>query len=140
MKRRRHHPSESEINLLPMMDVLLCLLAFFILVTIHFKPAQSSLKIELPRISDRPSSETNGIDSQPPLILQLTAAGQLQEADTPLHPEALESRLQDYFNAFPNGTVLLIADQSLPYQAIAIHLSRIQKFGADRVALAVNSP
>lgn len=139
MKRRLRQTSESEVNLLPMMDVLLCLLAFFILVSIRLKPAQPTLNIQLPRIVDTPGLETSAISSQP-LVLQLTAAGQLKDAETFLSPEALESRLQQYFNAYPNGTVLLIADQSLTYQAIATHLSRIQKYGGDRVALAVNSP
>ena len=138
MKRRLRHTSESEVNLLPMMDVLLCLLAFFVLVSIHLKPALSTLKIQLPRIIDSPTANNSAIDSQP-LVLQLTATGQLQEAETPLLIDDLELRLQQYFQSYPNGTILLIADQSLPYQAIAVHLSRIQKYGGDRVALAVNS-
>ena len=138
MKRRLRHTSESEVNLLPMMDVLLCLLAFFVLVSIHLKPAQPTLKIQLPRIIDRPIAGSSALDNQP-LVLQLTATGQLQAAETPLRKDDLEPRLQQYFQSYPNGTVLLIADRSLTYEAIATHLSRIQKVGGDRVALAVNS-
>lgn len=137
MKRRLRQTSESEVNLLPMMDVLLCLLAFFVLVSIRLKPAQPTLNIQLPRIVDNPDLAT--VTSQP-LVLRLTAAGQLQEAENPLRPEDIEPRLQQYFQSTPNGTVLLIADRSLTYQAIATHLSQIQKYGGDRVALAVNSP
>lgn len=139
MKRRLRQTSESEVNLLPMMDVLLCLLAFFILVSIHLKPGLPTLKIQLPLIIDRPLADNSALDHQP-LVLQLTATGQLQEAETPLLTDDLEFRLLQYFQSSPNGTVLLIADQSLPYQVIATYLSRIQKVGGDRVALAVNSP
>ena len=139
MKRRLRQTSESEINLLPMMDVLLCLLAFFILVSIHLKPGQPTLKIQLPRITNSSSTGNSSLDQQP-LVLQLTATGKLQEAEIPLSPSGLEQRLFQYFQSSPNGTVLLIADQSLPYQVIASYLSQIQKVGGDRVALAVNSP
>lgn len=139
MKRRLRHTSESEVNLLPMMDVLLCLLAFFILVSIHLRPAQPTLKIQLPRIVNELSPEDNALDTQP-LVIQLTATGQLLEAQTPLRQNDLKPRLQQYFRSAPNGTVLLVADQSLPYKAIATQLSEIQKVGGNRVALAVNSP
>ena len=139
MKRRLRQTSESEINLLPMMDVLLCLLAFFILVSIHLKPGQPTLKIQLPRITNSSSTGNSSLDQQP-LVLQLTATGKLQEAEIPLSPSDLEQRLLQYFRSSPNGTVLLIADQSLPYQMITSYLSQIQKVGGDRVALAVNSP
>ena len=114
MKRRLRQTAESEVNLLPMMDVLLCLLAFFVLVSIHLKPAQPNLKIQLPEIMDGPTAKTNGLDIQP-LGLQPTATGQLQEGETPLCENDLEFRPQQYFQTTSNGTVLLVADQSHPF-------------------------
>ncbi len=139
MRRRSQPPPLAEINLLPMMDVLLCVLTFFIIISMTLTAGQPVIEVTLPSTD---SSEPLPPDSElpDPLIIGLNTEGQIVLQDQTLDETALTAELQAYFQSTPKGIVLLQADQKLPYEKIAQVLGRLRAVGGDRVALAVDQP
>ena len=123
-----HERPLSEINVTPLVDVMLVLLVIFILLAPLFAQA---LRVDLPRAS-APALEE-------PLVLDLVVApdGGLRLDDRPLAPETLEAELRRHLAARPRLVVRLGADRTTPYQRLAEVLSRLQAMGVRRLAFAV---
>lgn len=122
----------SEINMTPLIDVMLVLLVIFMITA---PLMASSLKLDLPdatgaRPGDAPAFVTVAIDAQ----------GQLFLADERVEPAALESRLSEAAKARPETEVQLRADRAVPYGQVVELIGRIQAAGLNRIAFVAQSP
>jgi len=117
----------SEINITPMVDVLLVLCLIF-LVTAPL--VQQAIPLDLPRAAAQPlpaKAET--------VSLALTATGGLLWNGIPVSPAALTDRLADLARRSPVPPVLLRADAKTPYDRVARLLAKVQESGLSQVAL-----
>lgn len=117
----------SEINITPMVDVMLVLCLIF-LVTAPL--VQQAIPLDLPRAAAQPlpaKAET--------VSLALTATGGILWNGTPMSPTALADRLADLARRSPVPPVLLRADAKTPYDRVAGLLAEVQKSGLSQVAL-----
>ncbi len=122
-----------EINLVPMMDVIMTILTFFIIVSMTLRTGQKTLEVNLPQ----GASETQEDTTIQPLVIELNAQGQASAAGQLVDSENLIPLLQAYLDANPRGSVLLKADQNLPYGEIVKALGQMRQVGGDRVSLAI---
>jgi biopolymer transport protein ExbD len=136
------HRPMSEINVTPLVDVLLVLLVIFIVAA----PIMASrLALELPQSSPAAMSSDAGVAVK--VSIGLDAAGQAFWDDQPVNVEQLGQRLADAARRDPATEVQLRADTAVSYgrvvQVIALAqaagLSRIG-FVADPAALAPSTP
>lgn len=117
----------SEINITPMVDVMLVLCLIF-LVTAPL--VQQAIPLDLPRAAAQPlpaKAET--------VSLALTATGGILWNGAPVSPTALADRLADLAGRSPVPPVLLRADAKTPYDRVAGLLAKVQKSGLSQVAL-----
>lgn len=124
-----------EVNLVPMMDVVMTILTFFIIVSMTLTSYQSSLNVQLPS-TDKKVDNAKPTD---PLILQLAADGKLVIEGSPVEPTSLGARLTDYFGRNPEGLVVLQADKKMPYDKIEKVLRDIRAANVYKVALQLSS-
>ena len=122
----------SDINMTPLIDVMLVLLVIF-MVTAPLM--SSSLKLELPR-SDaaQPSDEPKFI------AVAIDSAGDLFIGDEKLSPDAFGARIADAARGAPDLEVQLRADRRTPYGQVAELIGRIQKVGLNRIAFVTEAP
>lgn len=123
-----------EINLIPMMDVLMTILTFFIILSMTAQFDQQALNVNLPQAD-------TGVDSTrytDPFIVGLDRQGQISLNHQPVNPQQLNQQMQAYLNQHPSGAVILKADYQLTYQQIVNVLGPMRDIGGDRVSLAVN--
>lgn len=125
-----------EVNLVPMMDVIMTILTFFIIVSMTLRNGQSVLDVNLPQAGAGVTQEEN-IE---PLIIELNSQGQMSVAGQAIEVMEWEPRMRSYLETNPQGSVLLMADQTLPYGEIVEILGRMKQIGGDRVSLAIESP
>ncbi|WP_231638062.1 ExbD/TolR family protein [Piscinibacter sakaiensis] len=117
----------SDINMTPLIDVMLVLLVIF-LVTAPLMA--SSLRLELPR------AEGAAPDAAPQAIaLAVDAQGRVYLGDAPVSDAALRERLARTAAADPQAEVRLRADRSVPYGRIAELIGLVQAAGLARVGL-----
>jgi biopolymer transport protein ExbD len=133
---QQHGSSQMpEVNLVPMMDVVMTILTFFIIVSMTLTSYQSSLNVQLPS-TDKKVDNAKPTD---PLILQLAADGKLVIEGSPVEPTNLGARLTDYFGRNPEGLVVLQADKKMPYDKIEKVLRDIRAANVYKVALQLSS-
>ena len=121
-----------EINLIPLIDVLLCLLIFFVVTTTF--DARSVLKLELPRADGQPSEAQSKA-----LSVLVNAQGRYFVGDREVlrtDVESLKDSLRDVAGTDRDRAVLLRADARTPHQAVVIALDALGQLGFRRVAIA----
>jgi biopolymer transport protein ExbD len=139
MRLQRRHQSApvTEVNLIPMMDVLLTVLTFFIIISMTLSTGQNVLNVNLPKTeADKTSSSSKTPD---PLMIGINPQGVVIIQNKPVDPSQVDEQLQTYFQKSPQGFVVLQADKTLAYGKITNVLSQLRAIGGDRVALAVDS-
>lgn len=121
-----------EINLIPLIDVLLCLLIFFVVTTTF--DARSVLKLELPRADGNPAEAQSKA-----LSVLVNAQGRYFVGDREVlrtDVESLKQSLRDVAGDDRDRPVLLRADARTPHQAVVIALDALGQLGFRRVAIA----
>ena len=124
-----------EINLVPMMDVLMTILTFFIIISMTLTAQQQSLNIDLPSTNAGAST----LKTPDPLVVGLTNQGTLEVANNPVTDAQLSQQMQVYLQTNPNGAVVLQADKKLPYEQVVQVLGKMRDVGGDRVSLAIDA-
>jgi biopolymer transport protein TolR len=116
----------SEINVTPLVDVVLVLLIIFMVVT----PMMVSRDVQLPE-TQNPTNQTP--DNQK--LIYLTESGDLFFEETPMIEANLVARLQKLRSEDPNAQILLRADRRLSYAKVSDALDLIASGGFSHVGL-----
>lgn len=121
----------SEINVTPMVDVMLVLLVIFILTAPFMN---SAIRLDLPQ------SEGGEAGASPLAVsLVVDAQGGLFLNDQPIRPEALRQRLSEAALRNPNTELELRADQSVPYGRVVEAMGLAQKAGLSRIGFVAQT-
>jgi len=117
----------SEINMTPLIDVMLVLLVIFMLTA----PLMTSrLKLDLPK-ADAPPAPNN----QPAVMaIALSADGRVHLDDQDTSLEALAVQAAAQARQKPDTEVQLRADRVVAYGRVAELISLLQKAGLNRIA------
>jgi biopolymer transport protein TolR len=132
LERRAEAPPMSEINVTPLVDVMLVLLVIFMLTA---PLLTSAVRLELPSADAPPAPATPA-----PLTLALDAQGGLFLNDRPLSAEQLRKQLQDAARLDPETELQLRADQALPYGKVVEVMALAQKAGLSRIGFVAQPP
>jgi biopolymer transport protein ExbD len=127
-----------EVNLIPMMDVILTILTFFIIVSMTLTNSTGSVKVELPGGKSAAAAKTKQPDRQ---IIKLDAQGNFYlvnsagGTEVPVTIAELEPQVKNYLQQNPKGMVLINADRTLSYDKVIQVLTQLKAVGGDRVSL-----
>jgi biopolymer transport protein TolR len=122
----------SEINVTPMVDVMLVLLVIFILTA---PLMTSAIRLDLPSSEGGEAGATSQAVS-----LVVNAQGDLFLNDRPITPEVLRLRLAEAAKRNPNTELELRADQSVPYGRVVEAMGLAQKAGLSRIGFVAQTP
>lgn len=134
--RDRESFDEPEINLVPMIDVILVLIIFFV-VTATFD-ARSVLKLELPRATGEPP--TAAADA---LVVLVNAQGRYFVGEREVLRDDLESlkaTISEVAGTDRDRPVMLRADARTPYQSVVTVYDALGQLGFKRVMSATAPP
>ena len=130
--RDRRAEDNPEINLVPMIDVILCLIIFFVITTTF--DARSVLKLELPRADgQRSDAKTRQ------LSLLINAQGRYFVDDREAlrtDVESLKRTIVEVAGSDRERTVLIRADARTPWQAVITAYDALGQLGFTRIANA----
>ena len=120
----------AEINVTPLVDVMLVLLIIFIITA---PMLVQGLKVNLPK-QDAPALNT---DSDEPVILTLTSDQIILLGDEPVHLKLLPDQLGAML-AGSQRPVYLKADENLPYGFVVRVLAVLDQVGVEQVGMVTH--
>jgi biopolymer transport protein ExbD len=123
-----------EMNLVPMLDVLMTVLTFFIIVSMTLAMDKT---MEVPLPSNQASPSPSPTQEPEPLVVEMTKGG-LTIKDQPIMPPQLAPQVKTYLAQNPKGVAVLRADPQVPYEQVIRILGEMQSVGGDRVSLALD--
>ena len=128
IKRKEIGTSLSEINVSPLVDVMLVLLIIFMVTA---PMMQSGIGVNLPQ------AETNSSPAEEGLTMTITQDRYIHIGESPINIFLLENKLKEYFYGKEKKVVFIRADESLPYGYVINVLDVTKKAGVQVVGLVV---
>jgi biopolymer transport protein TolR len=122
----------SEINITPLVDVMLVLLIIFIVTS---PMLVQGLQVELPRQAAASLTQKG----PEPIVLTLTRDRLVLLGDQPVHPTLLAQRLGPLLAGGPRP-VYLKGDQRLPYGFVIEVLAILNRMGVEEVGMVTVPP
>ncbi|MCQ4319746.1 ExbD/TolR family protein [Stutzerimonas stutzeri] len=117
----------SEMNVTPLVDVMLVLLVVFIVTT---PLMTNAIKVNLPKTDAVAPAEMKD-----PLVVSVDADGRLYLDETEIEPDQLEVNLQQVKAGDPEVKVQLRADENVNYGQVAKAMASIERSGITRIAV-----
>ena len=122
----------SDINMTPLIDVMLVLLVIFMITA---PLMASSLRLDLPK------TEAGQPNDAPQFIsVALDAQGRLYVGDQPVDAPTFAARVTEAARRNPQTEVQLRADQGVAYGRVAELIGVVQKAGLNRIGFVTESP
>jgi biopolymer transport protein TolR len=125
---RGRHKVGTEINITPLVDVMLVLLVIFMATTPMMTAGVAV---------DVPTSDATTIheDDQGPIEIALTSTGQMYVGETPVNSDRLIELLTAMTKDTPDRRLFLRADKSLNYGDVMTTLGMLNAAGFAKIAL-----
>ncbi len=132
LERRAEAPPMSEINVTPLVDVMLVLLVIFMLTA---PLLTSAIRLDLPQAEGLQSGE-----APQSVTVALDAKGQLFFNDKPVDAAALAQQFEVTARRNRDTEVQLRVDESIPYGQVVSLMGSAQKAGLTRIGFVAQSP
>jgi biopolymer transport protein ExbD/biopolymer transport protein TolR len=124
--RGRRQSSLAEINVTPLVDVMLVLLIISMLAA---PMLQRGVHLELPATEMATQIEDARV------VVSIDREARIRINDKPVHPDLLLERMKTLAASHPDETVFLRGDKNLPYQEVLRVMDTIRKAGVVRISL-----
>lgn len=120
---------EVRIELIPLIDVIFCILIFFILAAIQLT-RQQSITVDLPQAS------TAATETRETMLVSIDMQGQVYIEQEPVTLERLFYEVQIYRHKNPQGVLVVYAAKTALYNDVVQVIDLLRAVGGDRIALA----
>ncbi|WP_174249745.1 colicin uptake protein TolR [Candidatus Sodalis sp. SoCistrobi] len=133
-RRRSRREIKSEINIVPLLDVLLVLVLIFMATA---PIITQSVEVDLPDATD---SKTVGSDDNPPVIVEVSGIGQYSlvadhQRQEQLPSEQVVAEARARITANPKTVFLIGGAKDVPYDEIIKALNLLHQAGVKSVGL-----
>lgn len=134
MRFRQPHSSKlPQVDLIPMLNVMMGILAFFVMITMTLSN-ETLIEVQLPaeqEATEPPSFPTD------PFVVELVGENTVQLNGQPIDPEQLRAEMTAYLSRNPEDTIFVLPNQDLPYEQVMQFLGEMRSIGGSRVSLAI---
>jgi biopolymer transport protein TolR len=120
-------PLISDINVTPLVDVMLVLLIIFMVTA---PMMMHGVKVDLPRTESKAMKT-----EEDPLLLTITKQGDLFIEDSKLEHKGLKEKLERIFANRAGKEILLQADKEVPYGVVMEVMAQVKEAGITKVGM-----
>jgi biopolymer transport protein TolR len=125
LERTKGDPPMSDINVTPLVDVMLVLVVIFIITA---PLLASSIRLDLPK-----AQGTQAVEAPRFVTLVVDKAGQIFLNDRPVQPAQLAQQLAATAKQNPDTEIQLRADQGVPYGRVVEVMGIANQAGLNRI-------
>ncbi len=125
--RRKNRRLMNEINVTPMVDVMLVLLIIFMITA---PMLVAGIEVDLPETESAPVS-----GQFKPLVISIDKNNDLYIVETKIDPKELITKLENITKEKKDTRILVKGDKSVPYGIVVETMSRVHGAGFTKVAL-----
>lgn len=122
---------ESDINMMPMLDVVFILLIFFIVTTSFVKETGVDVT--------RPSAETAEPKSQANILIGIRDSGEVWIDEQRVQINAIRANVERLLAENPESSVVVVADEGARTGVLVEALDQARLAGADNVSIAARN-
>ena len=126
-----HKGIKAEINVTPMVDVVLVLLIIFMVIT---PMLQRGKDVQLPKALKVDAEKKGGAD---PIVVSVTTDKRIYIESDSYDDEGFQAALEKKLSTNPSQRILLKGDQSLVFEDVRRVMNLARKSGAKSIALGV---
>jgi biopolymer transport protein TolR len=130
--RRRYARPVSDINVTPLVDVMLVLLIVFMVTAPMMTVA---VPVDLPKTQAKTLSQ-----DKEPLVVSISAEGRIYVQDKAIRVDELVSKLKAITGANPEARIFVRGDKAIAYGKIMEVMGSISSAGFSKVALVAELP
>jgi biopolymer transport protein TolR len=120
-------PFMSDINVTPLVDVMLVLLIIFMVTA---PMMMQGVNVSLPKTTSKPLPA-----EKDHLIITIDRSQQIYINDYKVALEALRDKLQKIYEGRPDEKVYLRADKSVPYGVVVRVMSEVKNAGVEKLGM-----
>ena len=122
----------SEINMTPLVDVMLVLVVIFIITA---PLLVSAVKVDLPK-----TAGAAALEAPTSIALTIDRAGQVFVDDKAMAPDAVAAALRQAAERHPDTEVRLRADANVPYGRVVEVMGQAHQAGLHRIGFVAEPP
>jgi biopolymer transport protein ExbD len=130
-ERRNGRKKKTEINVVPLIDVLCFLIVFFMLFS-TLKSNQTGMDINLPKAETVTATK----DSQ--VVVSIDRDGRLSFEGRDMSKQAMQDEVRRSIADNPDTLVIIKADREVLYDKVIEAMDIVRKVGAYKLALAAS--
>ena len=123
----------SQINIVPMIDVIFAILTFFIISTLYLTRSQG-LPVNLPKAGTAQSQKST------PIAITIDEKGILALNRKSTKLEALESQVEALIPSGQEVVVILNADEQVNHGQVIAVMDRVRRVRGAKLAIATKQP
>ena len=124
--------SLSQINVTPLVDVMLVLLVIFMVTA---PMLQQGVSVDLPQVETGPMTG----EQEDQLVVAVTREGVIHLNDAPLELKELQTQLAAIVQTRPGRTVYLRADQNVVYGKVVEVMAAVRRAGVVKLGMVTES-
>lgn len=125
--------SSPQINIVPMIDVVFAVLAFFLVSSLYLS-RNEGLTVSLP------GAQTGTTQPQISIVVTVTASGELAVGGQPVGDDQLVEAVQAQLPGTLGNVVIIQADQAVPHGRVVGVMDRLRTLEGVQLAIATQPP
>ena len=129
-KKKADQPPVSDINVTPMVDVMLVLLIIFMVIT-----PMLTKGIQVNMVKTKNPIAMQAADKSDAILIAVTKDGRSYLNNTQMPPEDLAPKVKDLLTNRIDKTVFIRADQRAKYEKVVDVVDNLRAAGVDQVGL-----
>src|ERR687885_1881697 len=123
----------SQINIVPMIDVIFAILTFFIMSTLYLTRSEG-LPVNLPKAA---TAETQ---LQAPINVTINADGEIALNRQPIALSEIENRVRSLVGSSTESLVVINADERVSHGQVVSVMDRLRQIQGVKLAIAAERP
>ena len=130
MPKQKAPPPVADINVTPMVDVMLVLLIIFMVIT-----PMLTKGISVDMVKTRNPIAMQAADKDDAILIAVTREGRTYLSTIPMNPEDLPTKVRDLLVNRLDKTVYVRADSRARYQSVVDVVDNLRSAGVDQLGL-----